>query len=52
MMHRYGWTGPRASSNTAFAWFVWDDAAAVKQHVDWFDWQNLLAPEPLMAEAA
>lgn len=23
-MHRDGWTGPQASSNTAFAWFVWD----------------------------
>jgi hypothetical protein len=24
MMHRAGWTGPRASSAIAFAWFVWD----------------------------
>ena len=24
MMHRAGWTGPRASSATAFAWLVWD----------------------------
>jgi hypothetical protein len=24
MMHRDGWTGPRASSAMAFAWFVWD----------------------------
>jgi len=23
-MHRDGWTGPRASSSIAFAWFVWD----------------------------
>jgi hypothetical protein len=23
-MHREGWAGPRASSSTAFAWFVWD----------------------------
>jgi hypothetical protein len=23
MMHRDGWTGPRASSAIAFAWFVW-----------------------------
>jgi hypothetical protein len=23
MMHRDGWTGPRASSAVAFAWFVW-----------------------------
>ncbi len=26
MMHRRGWTGPRASSATAYAWFVWDRA--------------------------
>lgn len=24
MMHRDGWTGPKASSGIAFAWFVWD----------------------------
>ncbi len=24
MMHRHGWEGPKASSNMAFAWFVWD----------------------------
>ena len=24
MMHRDGWSGPRASSAVAFAWFVWD----------------------------
>ena len=24
MMHREGWEGPKASSATAFAWFVWD----------------------------
>jgi len=24
MMHRDGWTGPKASSSTAFAWFIWE----------------------------
>jgi hypothetical protein len=24
MMHRDGWTGPKASSAIAYAWFVWD----------------------------
>jgi hypothetical protein len=24
MIHRDGWTGPRASNPTAFAWFVFD----------------------------
>jgi len=26
MMHRFGWSGPLASSATAYAWFVWDRA--------------------------
>lgn len=26
MMHRAGWEGPRATSQTEFAWFVWDRA--------------------------
>ena len=24
MMHRHGWSGPKTTSNTEFAWFVWD----------------------------
>lgn len=40
MMHRLGWTGPRAPSNTCFAWFVWDVQAAEKCVVDWFDWRD------------
>lgn len=39
MMHRYGWTGPKAPSNKCHAWFVWeigDEGAEIK----WFDWQN------------
>lgn len=39
MMHRHGWQGPRAPSNTCFAWFVWDQAAQEKCVVDWFDWR-------------
>jgi hypothetical protein len=41
MMHRYGWAGPRAPSNTCFAWFIWDSNAKQKQIVDWFDWKNI-----------
>lgn len=26
MMHREGWQGPKASSATPFAWFIWDRA--------------------------
>jgi hypothetical protein len=40
MMHRHGWQGPRAPSNTCFAWFVWDARAEQKQRVDWFDWRD------------
>jgi hypothetical protein len=40
MMHRHGWQGPRAPSNTCFAWFIWDDKADQKQRIDWFDWRN------------
>jgi len=24
MMHRHGWEGPKSTSTTAFAWFVWE----------------------------
>lgn len=40
MMHRYGWQGPRAPSNTCFAWFVWDARSERKRIVDWFDWKQ------------
>jgi hypothetical protein len=46
MMHRHGWTGPRAPSNTCFAWFIWDKAAAHKRIVDWFDWKELIEAKP------
>lgn len=43
MMHRHGWTGPRAPSNTCFAWFVWDASASAHREprLGWFDWQDL-----------
>jgi hypothetical protein len=44
MMHRFGWSGPRAPSNTCFAWFVWDKTATQKRIVDWFDWRELVRP--------
>lgn len=39
MMHRDGWTGPRASSAVAFAWFVWnaDEGSPVLDRIDWHD---------------
>jgi hypothetical protein len=47
MMHRHGWSGPRAPSNTCFAWFVWDNAAAQKRLIDWFDWKELADAKPV-----
>jgi len=38
MMHRYGWTGPKAPSNKCHAWFVWeigDESAQIR----WYDWK-------------
>lgn len=42
MMHRYGWQGPRAPSNTCYAWFVWDACSEQKRVVDWFDWKQVM----------
>ena len=41
MMHRHGWQGRRAPSNTCFAWFVWDKRSEQKRVVDWFDWKTI-----------
>ena len=43
MMHRYGWKGPRAPSNTCFAWFVWDERSEQKRTIDWFDWKVIIS---------
>jgi hypothetical protein len=40
MMHRHGWQGPRAPSNTCFAWFVWQRGSSTRPVVDWFDWRE------------
>jgi hypothetical protein len=39
MMHRHGWTGPKAPSNKCHAWFVWDIGDESAQ-VRWYDWRN------------
>lgn len=44
-MHRLGWSGPKAPSNTCFAWFVWDDRVVAKRQVDWFDWREHVVVE-------
>ncbi len=43
MMHRHGWTGPTAPSNTCFAWFIWDNSTHDKPLVKWFDWKDYKA---------
>jgi hypothetical protein len=42
MMHRYGWTGNRAPSNTPYCWLVWDHESPREFPQD-FDWRELLA---------
>lgn len=37
-MHRHGWTGNEASSNIAFAWFIWDKESDRDREINWFDW--------------
>jgi hypothetical protein len=39
MMHRFGWAGPRASSATAYAWFVWDRAHSGPLVLDRISWE-------------
>lgn len=41
MMHRFNWTGPKAPSNTCYAWFIWDKKRPEKQKFDWFDYEEL-----------
>jgi hypothetical protein len=38
MMHREGWTGPRSSSTTAYAWFVWDGDHDGQTTIDRISW--------------
>lgn len=39
MMHRAGWEGPIAPSNTCFAWFVFEKGAT-QSETRWFDWKE------------
>jgi hypothetical protein len=40
MMHRYGWSGPQAASNTAYAWFILDEQDAGAAQIKWFDFKE------------
>jgi hypothetical protein len=41
MMHRYGWTGNRAPSNTPYSWLVWERGMPREFPQD-FNWHELL----------
>jgi hypothetical protein len=40
MMHRHGWTGKKAGSNTCHAWFIWDQDSSDRGQMFWFDWKE------------
>lgn len=40
MMHRDGWTGPKAGSAVCHAWFVWDKRHEGRPNIQWFDWKD------------
>ena len=50
MMHRDGWTGPKAGSAVCHAWFVFDKRHAGRPVVQWFDWKDY-APQRLPVAA-
>jgi hypothetical protein len=39
-MHRDGWTGPKANSGMAFAWFVWSRGYAGPTTIDRISWER------------
>jgi hypothetical protein len=41
MMHRDGWTGRRATSSIAFAWFVWDRAHRGRAEIERISWSHV-----------
>jgi len=43
MMHRHGWDGKKAASNTCYAWFIWQDGRD-RVPLDWFDWKEFSRP--------
>lgn len=43
MMHRGGWSGPKAGSAVCYAWFVWDRRHEGRPIIQWFDWRDFVA---------
>jgi DNA polymerase bacteriophage-type len=46
MMHRDGWTGPRASSAVAYAWFCWDRGHLGPTNIDRISWRPSTSDHP------
>jgi hypothetical protein len=40
MMHRASWTGPKANSGMAFAWFCWDSEHCGPASIDRISWER------------
>lgn len=40
MMHRHGWQGPKSTSTTPFAWFVWDRNHAGPTELRRLSWES------------
>lgn len=43
MMHRAGWPGKRAASNTAYSWAIWDTRANHREFPHRFNWREICA---------
>lgn len=41
MMHRDGWTGPRSTSTTAFAWFIFNRDCKRLPTINWIRWRPI-----------
>ena len=41
MMHRYGYKGPKASSNVSYMWLIFEAGFKKRPTVQWFDWRNI-----------
>jgi methylase of polypeptide subunit release factors len=41
MMHRDGWEGNKAKSNTAFAWFIFERSWHQRPTIEWIRWEPL-----------
>lgn len=45
MMHRDGWSGPRATSTTAYAWYVFERDRKAPAHIYRISWEPLPATQ-------